>query len=298
MPLPRTSASHLTERAPSLSARPSRRADGPDAVLGKLKNTGAKAGSSTATQWSVVCEGVEGKPTTYQLKKSQSFAKGPTRQPQPRMHIISEGVREQPQRFAVAAGEMLLLTPARTCLQPKEAARLKPKVEGLVSQQYELAPPSNDRTYRELQGARVAQIGQERDGRAQVTMRLPSVIMEDLHQKEQIYRDRLKAKKEEKETTLGNKRFRGDKSEVQNKLFKLLEDQSSVCEGKPHPEGKDGKPETCIHCRTHWKTQDLIEQTQQPEAFLKMILKEMCEYEKRGEHQGTWVLKSWSSGLA
>ena len=88
-----------SDRARTVSVRAiSRRADGPDAVLGKLKNTGSKAGSSTATQWSVVCEGVEGKPTTYQLKKAQSFAKGPTRQPQPRMHIISEGVREQPQR--------------------------------------------------------------------------------------------------------------------------------------------------------------------------------------------------------
>ena len=171
-------------------------------------------------------------------------------------------------------------------------------MEGLVSQQYELAPPPNDRTYRELQGARVAKIGQDRDGRAQVTMRLPTVMMEDLHTKEKKYRDQLKAKKEEKETTLGSKRFRGDKSEVQNQLFKLLEDHSSVCEGKPHPEGKDGKPETCIHCRTHWKLQDLIEQTKQPADFLKEILKEMCEFQKRGEHQGTWVLKSWSSGPA
>ena len=67
--------------------------NGADAVLGKLVNNGAKAGSSKTTSWSVVCEGNEGKPSTYQLKKAQTFAKGPGRRSEPRMHIISEGVR-------------------------------------------------------------------------------------------------------------------------------------------------------------------------------------------------------------
>ena len=69
------------------------RSKDPDAELGKLKNTGAKGGSSKATPWEVVCEGIEGKPSVYQLKKAQTFAKGPHRQSAPRMHIISEGVR-------------------------------------------------------------------------------------------------------------------------------------------------------------------------------------------------------------
>jgi hypothetical protein len=178
-------------------------------------------------------------------------------------------------------------------LQPKEAARLKPKVEGLVSQQYELAPPPDDRTYRNLQGARVAQIGQDRAGRAKVTEKLPSVIMEDLHDKLRREKEEQKKKKDERETTAGNKKVRRDKREVQNELFKLFADNSSVCANTAHPEGNDGKPETCEHCRTHWTTKDLIDKTDQPEAYLKMILKEMCEYDKRGEHQGTWRLKNW-----
>lgn len=159
-----------------------------------------------------------------------------------------------------------------------------------MSQQYELAPPPDDRKYRDIQGARVAKIGEDRAGRAKFTSKLPSVMMEDLHEKDRKYKAALKAKQEEKETGIGNRKFRGDKTEVQNKLFKLFEDNSSVCEGTPHPEGKDGKPEQCEHCRTHWKYKDLIRETQQPEAFLTKILHEMCQYIRKGEHQGTWVL--------
>lgn len=90
-------------------------------MLGKLVNTGVKGGSTKATQWSVVCEGIEGKPSTYQLKKAQSFAKGPGRQSQPRMHIISEGVCAKPRRSLVA---MVMLTPfslrLRVCSPKKQ----------------------------------------------------------------------------------------------------------------------------------------------------------------------------------
>lgn len=80
----------------------------PDAELGKLKNTGVKGGSTKATPWSVVCEGIEDKdgkpmPSVYQLKKAQTFAKGPHRQSEPRMHIVSEGVRGQRQTHPVVA---------------------------------------------------------------------------------------------------------------------------------------------------------------------------------------------------
>ena len=72
---------------------------------------------------------------------------------------------------------------------------------------------------------------------------------------------------------------------------------SPVCENAPHLE-KDGKRMTCIHCRTHWKIKDLIEQTQQPELYLKQILNGVAEFNKRGEHQGTWVLKDEYRRLA
>ena len=60
--------------------------DGADAVLGKLVNTGAKGGGVKSTPWSVVCEGIEGKPSSYELKKAQQFAKGPMRQKGERTH--------------------------------------------------------------------------------------------------------------------------------------------------------------------------------------------------------------------
>lgn len=295
---------------------------GADAVLGKLVNTGAKGGSSKATPWSVVCEGIEGKPSTYQLKKSQSFAKGPMRQREPRMHIVSEGVRRAPRLPPPPAARPLSLERRRSHLtcrmrlraQPKEAARLKPKIEGLVSQQYELAPPPDDRQYRKLQGARVAQISADRAGRAQVSAKLPTVITEDMNMKADNEREAREARKREKETgewtcascksvnhsrhekcqqcnarkTTGDKMVRRDRVEVQNELFKLLEDNSAVCSGT-HTE-EDG-PEACKHCRTHWHTKDLIAETKQPEAFLKSILKEMCTYIRKGDHQSTWVLK-------
>jgi len=178
--------------------------------------------------------------------------------------------------------------------QPKEGARLKPKVEGLVSQQYELAPPPDDRNYRNLQGRRVEEIGREREGRAQVTEQLPSVkMMTEMRDKRENERAERKRRQEVVETTGGNRRVRGDKSAVQNELFKLFADNSGHCVNTDHPEDKDGKPMTCEHCRTHWTTKDLVDKTGQPQDFLKEILKEMCEFDKRGEHQGTWRVKQW-----
>lgn len=64
-----------------------------------------------------------------------------------------------------------------------------------------------------------------------------------------------------------DKRVRIDKPQLQTLLF-------SMFEKKPH-----------------WRMQDLVNETQQPQRFLKEILDEMAVYATKGENQFTWSLK-------
>ena len=183
----------------------------------------------------------EGKPSSYELKKAQQFgaiflnfshfshfshisltfltffaAKGPMRKKEPRMHIISEN--------------------------PPDAPRLKPKIEGLVSQQYELAPAKESMEhYRKMQGERVKQIGLDRAGRAAASTKLPTSDLGAEHVRKMTTK---KADGTIDTSTVGasssvynkpaaQKRrdlmVRGDKTDVQDLLFKLFEDNSMVC---------------------------------------------------------------------
>ncbi|XP_042380972.1 transcription initiation factor IIF subunit beta-like [Zingiber officinale] len=64
------------------------------------------------------------------------------------------------------------------------------------------------------------------------------------------------------------KRTRRDKGEMLNILFKLFERQPN------------------------WALKQLVQETDQPEQFLKEILNEICVYNKRGPNQGTHELKA------
>ncbi|ERM96200.1 hypothetical protein AMTRI_Chr09g34540 [Amborella trichopoda] len=63
------------------------------------------------------------------------------------------------------------------------------------------------------------------------------------------------------------KRTRRDRGELEDIMFKLFERQPN------------------------WGLKQLIQETDQPSQFLKEILNELCIYNKRGPHQGTYELK-------
>ncbi|KAK7380747.1 hypothetical protein VNO78_33264 [Psophocarpus tetragonolobus] len=63
------------------------------------------------------------------------------------------------------------------------------------------------------------------------------------------------------------KRTRRDRGEMEEIVFKLFERQS------------------------HWSLRNLIQETDQPEQFLKDILKDLCVYNNKGTNQGTYELK-------
>ncbi|VAH80583.1 unnamed protein product [Triticum turgidum subsp. durum] len=63
------------------------------------------------------------------------------------------------------------------------------------------------------------------------------------------------------------KRTRRDRGDIENILFKLFERQSN------------------------WSLRHLMQETDQPEQFLKEIMNDLCVYNKRGPNQGTHELK-------
>ncbi|KAH7429058.1 hypothetical protein KP509_09G028800 [Ceratopteris richardii] len=63
------------------------------------------------------------------------------------------------------------------------------------------------------------------------------------------------------------KRIRIERQELELLVFKLFEQQS------------------------HWTLKQLVGETQQPEAFLKEVMSELCIYNKRGPNQGKYELK-------
>ncbi|KAL5706648.1 DNA helicase [Ranunculus cassubicifolius] len=63
------------------------------------------------------------------------------------------------------------------------------------------------------------------------------------------------------------KRTRRDRGELEDIMFKLFERQPN------------------------WALKQLVQETDQPAQFLKEILNELCIYNKRGTHQGTYELK-------
>jgi transcription initiation factor TFIIF subunit beta len=206
------------------------------------------------------------------------------RQKEPRMHIISES--------------------------PADSARLKPKIEGLVSQQYELVPGKDSlEQYRQLQGERVKQIALDSAGRAAEALdgggrdKLPSSDLGQEHVRRMTKKKAdgtVDTSTAQTSSSVYNKpaaqkrrdlMVRGDKTDVQDMLFKLFEDNSSLCSGTHTEEELNSGPEPCNHCRMHWTTKDLIKETQQPEQFLKQILKEIAVQIKKGAFQNTWELK-------
>ncbi|CAO2197445.1 unnamed protein product [Urochloa humidicola] len=73
--------------------------------------------------------------------------------------------------------------------------------------------------------------------------------------------------KDKKKQPFEMKRTRRDRTEMENILFKLFERQPN------------------------WSLKHLIQETDQPEQFLKEILNDLCVYNKRGPNQGTHELK-------
>ncbi|CAN1256727.1 General transcription factor IIF subunit 2 [Linum perenne] len=63
------------------------------------------------------------------------------------------------------------------------------------------------------------------------------------------------------------KRTRRDRGEMEDIMFKLFERQPN------------------------WTLRQLIQETDQPELFLKDILKELCVYNNKGSNQGSYELK-------
>ena len=254
-------------QAPLLtSARGGRREAGAEAVLGKLvKDPSTKPSSSKMTGWRVVCDGAEGKPSTYEMKKHQSFAKGPAHSREQRVHILSEDVRSPPR---LVRRSVLPARPPPTVSPPLPPspriphrwdplglqnvsgykARRNPRVDGVVSQQYELLPDPRDPDYRRLQKEKVSQIGEDRSGRAQSNAAL---YTEKPGEPEAAPRSR---KPREKKDMM----VRKDKPVVQEMLFKLFEVQE------------------------RWTTKALVAETTQPEPWLKSILQDIAIHETKG----------------
>ncbi|XP_039067348.1 general transcription factor IIF subunit 2-like [Hibiscus syriacus] len=74
-------------------------------------------------------------------------------------------------------------------------------------------------------------------------------------------------KKKAPAKTLDTKRTRRDRGEMEDIMFKLFERQ------------------------TNWTLRQLIQETDQPEQFLKDILKDLCIYNNKGTNQGSYELK-------
>ncbi|TYH51286.1 hypothetical protein ES332_D10G262600v1 [Gossypium tomentosum] len=74
-------------------------------------------------------------------------------------------------------------------------------------------------------------------------------------------------KKKAPAKTSDTKRTRRDRGEMEDIMFKLFERQSN------------------------WTLRQLIQETDQPEQFLKDILKDLCIYNNKGTNQGTYELK-------
>ncbi|GBG90943.1 hypothetical protein CBR_g51547 [Chara braunii] len=70
-----------------------------------------------------------------------------------------------------------------------------------------------------------------------------------------------------KASTTEGKRIRQDRNDLEDVVFKLFDEQS------------------------YWPLKQLVQKTQQPVAFLKEVLNDLCIYNKRGQHQGTYELK-------
>ena len=76
-----------------------------------------------------------------------------------------------------------------------------------------------------------------------------------------------KIEKKQKKMNQMNKKIRGNKIDIQNKLFNLFD------------------------VKKHWKISELIKETQQPTAFLKQLLGEIANYNCSKEYKGYWILK-------
>ncbi|KAJ0239909.1 TFIIF beta subunit [Hirschfeldia incana] len=63
------------------------------------------------------------------------------------------------------------------------------------------------------------------------------------------------------------KRTRRDRREMEEVMFNLFERKS------------------------HWTLRNLIQDTDQPEQFLKDLLRDLCIYNNKGSNQGTYELK-------
>ncbi|GBG62670.1 hypothetical protein CBR_g31689 [Chara braunii] len=63
------------------------------------------------------------------------------------------------------------------------------------------------------------------------------------------------------------KRIRQDRNDLEDVVFKLFDEQS------------------------FWPLKQLVQKTQQPVAFLKEVLNDLCIYNKRGQHQGMYEMK-------
>ncbi|OMO81180.1 Transcription initiation factor IIF, beta subunit [Corchorus olitorius] len=78
-----------------------------------------------------------------------------------------------------------------------------------------------------------------------------------------VFNEKKKAPAKTSET----KRTRRDRGEMEDIMFKLFERQSN------------------------WTLRQLIQETDQPEQFLKDILKDLCVYNNKGTNQGSYELK-------
>ena len=129
-------------------------------------------------------------------------------------------------------------------------ARRNPRVDGVVSQQYELLPDPRDPDYRRLQKEKVSQIGEDRRGRARDNEKLASTSAGE----PEAAREPVSRKPREKKDMM----VRKDNLVVQEMLFKLYEVQE------------------------RWTTKALVAETTQPEPWLKSILQDIAIHETKG----------------
>ncbi|EFJ21220.1 transcription factor, partial [Selaginella moellendorffii] len=143
-------------------------------------------------------------------------------------------------------------------------------VEGKVERKFDIKPNSKAREeYRQLcrerdrkfnMKTRTIQVLKDDRGNLMRPALPPTIML-------QSSKDAAKRKAPVNAKNNDGKRTRRERGELEDHVFKLFEQQAN------------------------WALKQLVQRTDQPVAFLKEILNDLCTYNKRGTNQGTYELK-------
>ncbi|KAG6539304.1 hypothetical protein ZIOFF_004468 [Zingiber officinale] len=136
----------------------------------------------------------------------------------------------------------------------------KISVEGKVECNFDMEP-QNLRAYSNLCRDRTNEAAVLENDHGMFMRPMPGIVVGQLPSSSKEKRKLTQSKRQDA------KRVRMDKGEMLNILFRLFERQPN------------------------WRLKQLVLETDQPQQFLKEMLREICVYNKRGSNQGTHELK-------